>query len=69
MKQRMKLLIPKARNIRIIDRCKSLRYKILICFLSFVLGESNACSLEDEVFDAMPFTNVAGLDFFYFSIF
>lgn len=69
MKQRMKLLIPKARNILIIDRCKNLRCKILICFLSFVLGESNACSLEDGVFDAMAFTNVVGLDFFYFSIF
>lgn len=69
MKQRMKVSILKARNILIIDRCKSLRYKILICFLSFVLGESNACSLEDEVFDAMAFTNAVGLDFFYFSIF
>lgn len=65
MKQRMKLSILKAKNILI----KSLRYKILICFLSFVLGESNGCSLEDEVFDAMAFTNVVGLDFFYFSIF
>lgn len=61
----MKLSILKAKNILI----KSLRYKILICFLSFVLGESNGCSLEDEVFDTMAFTNVVGLDFFYFSIF
>lgn len=65
----MKLLIPKARNILIIDRYKNLKYKILICFLWFVLGESNVCSLEDEVFDTMAFLNVVGLDFFYFCIF